>query len=354
MSTPISGNNVLGLLSVPNSQDPSVSQGQSQSSQVGATPDASLSLSSMQVVASRAEVNVGLLAQEFAQAANGATTVDPSTGMSEVSATARTQLSSTLNTLLVQSGFSQSQADAATKSFADELSQGGAVDLNASFDESTTVASSMSTSYGTGYGSRTMSISTVAVNERSGSVAIDFDPSSGKLSISLAQGQVQTVTSTTEILRPAAAVPSTSGGGLPASGDQAGDSNDAKKQQNSAGSLDGSSGANSLLSELIAGLGQPKLHGSQEALELLKGVTKGAQAGNANATTGAGDATSAATTNTTGTTSPSADAPVSVTIGFTQALSISLLDLNGHGTTLFKRPDGDTAAMSFEPTHIEA
>jgi hypothetical protein len=43
-----------------------------------------------------------------------------------------------------------------------------------------------------------------------------------------------------------------------------------------------------------------------------------------------------------------------VTIGFTQTLSISLLDLNGHGTTLFKRPDGSTGAMSFEPTHVEA
>jgi len=330
MSTPISGNNILGLLSVPNSQGTSVSQGQTTSNQVGATPDASLSLSSMQVVASRAEVNVGLLAQEFAQAANSATTVDPSTGLSEVSATARTQLSSTLNTLLVQSGFSQSQADAAT------------------------VASSMSTSYGTDYGSRTMSISTVAVNERSGSVAIEFDPTSGKLSISLAEGQVQSVTSTTEILRPAAALPSilpTSAGGLSAGGDQGGDSTDAKKKQNSAGSLDGSSDANSLLSGLIARLGQPTLHGSQEALQLLKGVTKGVQPGNANATTSAGDASSAGTTSTR---SPSVDAPVSVTIGFTQALSISLLDLNGHGTTLFKRPDGDTAAMSFEPTHIEA
>jgi hypothetical protein len=354
MSTPISGNNILGLLSVPNSQGTSVSQGQTTSNQVGATPDASLSLSSMQVVASRAEVNVGLLAQEFAQAANSATTVDPSTGLSEVSATARTQLSSTLNTLLVQSGFSQSQADAATKSFADELAQGGTVDLDASFDESTTVASSMSTSYGTDYGSRTMSISTVAVNERSGSVAIEFDPTSGKLSISLAEGQVQSVTSTTEILRPAAALPSilpTSAGGLSAGGDQGGDSTDAKKKQNSAGSLDGSSDANSLLSGLIARLGQPTLHGSQEALQLLKGVTKGVQPGNANATTSAGDASSAGTTSTR---SPSVDAPVSVTIGFTQALSISLLDLNGHGTTLFKRPDGDTAAMSFEPTHIEA
>jgi hypothetical protein len=263
----------------------------------------------------------------------------------------------------VQNGFSQQQADAASQSFVEQLQKGGPVDLNTSFDESTTVATAMSSSYG----STTMSASSVAVNERSGSVSIDFDPTSGKLSISLKEQQISSVTSVTEISGPgAAALPilalQTPNGLLNLLPGQAGrdngDGKDAMNDQNpnalSAGSSSNTISANDaaqVLSQLLAALARPTLHGTDEASNRLSQANKGKDSGSGS-TDGADSADN--TNNVASSSDQSADEAISVTIGFTQTLSISLLDLNGHGTTMFRRPDGNTGAMSFEPTHVVA
>ncbi len=380
MSTPISGSSNAGLSGALISPVASGSAGHTKSRQTGALPDAGNLAAEALAAAMQAANSVSQLASAFGQALQGTTTVDPSTGVSEVSASASSQLSSALDSFLVQSGFSQQQADAAATGFAAQLAAGGPIDLNASFDDTTTLATSMSATYG----SQTMSASSVAVNERSGSVAIEFDPKSGKLSISLQEQQVASVTSVMEVSGPSPSamlslVPVNVLSLLPAEAQQNNllnmlpaqaqnnllnllpggaqnndaDSNDADGNDtatapsapDAASASAPASDANSVLSGLIAGLSRPTLHGTQDALDLLNRTAKAAQPG--------GEAASGSGAAADGTQDQDA-APVSVTIGFTQTLSISLLDLNGHGTTLFKRPDGSTGAMSFEPTHIEA
>lgn len=354
---------MLGSLIPTNPSDSSANAHRTRSSQAGTLADPGSQLAASLAAALQAQVaSVGQLMQAFGQAVQSATTVDPSTGVREVSAAASTQLGFALNGFLVQNGFSQQQADAATKDFVAELAKGGPVDLNASFDESVSVASSMSASYG----STTMSASSVAVNERSGSVAIEFDATTGKISISLKEQQISAITTVTQISGPAAftlpmlALPQPQQDGilslLPGQGHNKngnGASNDASTDQNAAAQSGAandktaSSDANSTLSALLAGLSQPTLHSTQEALDLLGQMIKAVQPGNV-----AGDANGGAAT-ADGTQGESSSGGFSVTIGFTQTLSISLRDLKGHGATLFKRPDGSTGAMSFEPTHVE-
>jgi hypothetical protein len=375
MSTPISGTSVAGLLGALNpnnaTSNASTNANRTKSSQAGTLSDPGSQLAAMLAAELQAQAaSVSQLAQAFGQAAQSATTVDPSTGVSEVSATASTQLSTALNSFLLQNGFSQQQADAATQDFAAELAKGGPVDLNASFDNSTTVATSVSSSYG----SSTMFASSVAVNERSGSVAIEFDPASGKISISLKEQQVSAVTTSIQASGPGAlplpllslpALPNGilnllpgQGRGANGNGNGNGDNSDATNGQD-AGASGASSGnnasndANSTLNGLLAGLGQATLFGTQDALNLLSQMTKAAQPDNAAANNSVANA-NGDTATADGTQGQSASGSLSVEIGFSQTLSISLLDLNGHGTTLFKRPDGSTGMMSFEPTHVEA
>ncbi|WP_459711925.1 hypothetical protein [Paraburkholderia sp. 2C] len=363
MSTPISGNTVAGLLGALNPQTQSANANRTRSSQTGTASDAGSLAAAALAAAMQAAASVTQLAQAFGQAAQGASTVDPSTGLREVSATSSAQLGSALDQFLVQSGFSQQQADAASQSFVEELQKGGPVDLNASFDESTTVAMAMSASYG----STTMSASSVAVNERSGSVSIDFDPTSGKLSISLKEQQISSVTSVTEISGPGATalpilalqapngilnlLPGQAGHGNGDGEDATNDQNPATPPAGSNGSIASANDAAQILSQLLAALAHPTLHGTEDASNRLSQVNKNKDSGTASAD-GADSADE--TNNAAAAADQGSDEPVSVTIGFTQTLSISLLDLSGHGTTIFRRPDGNTGAMSFEPTHVVA
>jgi hypothetical protein len=366
MSTPISGSTVAGLLGALNPQEQSANANRTKTSQAGTTSDAGSLAAAALAAAMQAAASLGQLTQAFGQAAQGASSVDPSTGLREISATSSAQLGSALDQFLVQNGFSQQQADAASQSFVEQLQKGGPVDLNTSFDESTTVATAMSSSYG----STTMSASSVAVNERSGSVSIDFDPTSGKLSISLKEQQISSVTSVTEISGPgAAALPilalQTPNGLLNLLPGQAGrdngDGKDATNDQNPnalpAGSNSNTISANDaaqVLSQLLAALARPTLHGTDEASNRLSQANKGKGSGTDSATSADGADSADNTNNVASSSDQSADEAISVTIGFTQTLSISLLDLNGHGTTMFRRPDGNTGAMSFEPTHVVA
>jgi hypothetical protein len=181
MSTPISGTDGAGLLgALTNPQTASASANKAKASQTGPTTDGTSQAAAMlnaglQPQAATSSVNQ--LSQAFDRAMLTATTVDPSTGVREVSASSATQLGTSLDSFLQQSGFSQQQADAASKAFVAALAQGGPVDLNASYDDATALGTSMTATYG----SQTMSASSVALTERSGSVSIQFDPTTGKL-----------------------------------------------------------------------------------------------------------------------------------------------------------------------------
>ncbi|CAB3766278.1 hypothetical protein [Paraburkholderia solisilvae] len=370
MSTPISGSTGTSLLNSLLSPSTHGHTAKAKPGQAGALSDASLPTTPDAATAAlqAAVASVNQLTQAFDQAFQGASTVDPTTGLSELSSNASSQLDSALTRFLEQSGFSQQQAEAAATGFATQLANGGGgpVELDASYDDANTFATSMSASYG----ATTMSASSVALNERSGSVQIQFDPTSGKLSISLQEQQVSAVTSVTQItsanpltqaqlaLQPLTQplgilnlLPSDSHGhdssndgngagsnnGQNASGQSSGNPANASSNDDTSTVAD----ALTLLNGLLAGLGVPKLHSTQDALDQLSRMANAAQQNGAQP----------ADDSTDGTQDPSA---LAVSIGFTQTLSISLLDLNGHGTTLFKRPDGSTGAMSFEQTHVEA
>jgi hypothetical protein len=45
---------------------------------------------------------------------------------------------------------------------------------------------------------------------------------------------------------------------------------------------------------------------------------------------------------------------LSVEIGFTQTISIQLIDLNGYGSTMYARPDGTLGSIVRKPTHVTA
>jgi hypothetical protein len=346
MSTPISSSSSsAGLQGTPISPATSGSASPTKSSQLKLLSGTTTLLPEAMLASLQAAASVSQLELAFGQVMKNATPVDPSTGKQEVSASADSQLSAALNSFLVQSGFSQQQADAASTGFAAQLAKGGPVDLNASFDETSTIASSMSASYG----SLTMSASSVAVNERSGSVSIEFDPTTGSLSISLGEQQTSTTQSITETTGPApllALSPTNMAAMLAGQGqDSNADGNGTLNDQRLAAAPNhtaASSNSNNSVQGMIAELGLPKLLGLQEALDSLSRMAKAAQPD------------VAATTSSSTPADLSQDQPAAATIGFTQPLSIAMHDLNGHGTTLFKRPDGSTGAMSFEPTNVVA
>jgi len=129
-----------------------------------------------------ASTGTGQLALAFAQALQSATEVDPATGHLEIIAGANAQLSSALNTLLVQNGFSSDAASAATASFASDLAQGGTAVLSAGYDVATQATGSVSSNYGSGSAS---SASAIDSTDRSGLISIGVNLDTGELKIAL-------------------------------------------------------------------------------------------------------------------------------------------------------------------------
>ncbi|WP_144156483.1 hypothetical protein [Paraburkholderia sp. BCC1885] len=344
MSTSISSSNGAALVSVPIPQATSGSTVQTGSSQLNGAEAAGMILP--RLAAGVAAANVSQLELTFGQILQSATSVDPSTGQREMSATADSQLSAALNTFLVGSGFTQEQADAASKGFDQELAEGEPISLSATFAGTGTNAFSVSA----GYGSQTTSVSGVSVNERSGSVSIEFDPTTGKLSISLLDQRVSATSSVTQSgeggslvslsLPPVAIVGVSSSQG----DDSNGSGNEAVKNQGPVEPINSAAAPTDASSELNALIGEgsyPTLFGTQNALDLLGRMANAHQ--------------THAEVPSLGAQAPLEGALQSavVTIGFTQPLSIAKNNLNGHGTILFKRPDGSTGAMSLTPTSIE-
>jgi hypothetical protein len=135
-----------------------------------------------------AATTTGQFTLEFAQALQSATTVDPSTGHREILAGASAQLVTTLNSLLVQNGFTSAQAAAATSSLPAQLAQGGQINLSASFDQST----SNSQSIAIAYAQQSRSVNATSTLERAGSVSIGINLDTGSLNVSLNEADTST------------------------------------------------------------------------------------------------------------------------------------------------------------------
>ncbi|PLZ04047.1 hypothetical protein CY652_03510 [Burkholderia sp. WAC0059] len=325
--------------------------------------------------AAEAASNVGQFSDAFVQAMQSATTVDPTTGQSELQGGSASQLAAALNTMLVNAGFSATQAASATSSFEQQLAQGGEVNLSASFSRTTALPSANS-----GSGWQTMPPSAVVVNERSGSVSIQLDPGTGQLSVSLNEQQVSSYTATAQttgsgidagLLVPTLSPflmllssPGATGDGGSQTGEAEGDAQPlagASAQSPADDSAASASGASS-----DDGTGDTS-SGESEILDLLRHM---ADVANANSASGgsdedaaagepvseAGDASGAASGADTAGAAQALDASATITVvvGFSQALSIQSKDSQGYGTTLYQRPDGTTGAMSFEPLRTAA
>ncbi|GAB7522321.1 hypothetical protein PBS_13050 [Paraburkholderia sp. 2C] len=285
-----------------------------------------------------ATANVSQFEAAFGQILQTATTVDPATGQREMTATADSELSGALQSLMVESGFTAQQAEAASASFGEQLAKGGSVSLNASF--AATSAESFAVSGFTqafagnivvsaGYGT-TLSASGTIVNARAGSVSITFDPDSGALSVSLDNQSVSATSSVISVANPGAlATSATPGASRPVGRDQ-----------NPEGTNDD---GGSRPRGLIAELGHPTLHGASTALDLLRAAASDAQTENA---AGARPGDQVRNRNHA--------KLAAVTVGFTQPLSIASHAVNGDRATLFRRPDGSTGVVSFGPMNIEA
>jgi hypothetical protein len=285
--------------------------------------------------------NVSQFEAAFGQILQTATTVDPATGQREMTATADSELSGALQNLLVESGFTAQQAEAASASFGEQLAKGGSVSLNASFAATSTESFKVSgftqafagnIVVSAGFGT-TLSASGTIVNSRAGSVSITFDPDSGALSVSLENQSVSATSSVIEVATP----------GAPATSLPSGDTTTVGRNQNPESTNDDKG---SRLRGLIAGLGHPTLLGVSTALDLLRVAASAAQTENPAKDAGAEHAVRLR--------NPNHAKPATVTVGFTQPLSIVSHGVNGDRATLFRRPDGSSGVVSFGPMNVEA
>ncbi|MFC0398021.1 hypothetical protein [Paraburkholderia rhizosphaerae] len=347
MSSPISSITDARLPGLQSTSSTSGSAGRRLSSQlagveIGQSDINEMQTGQMQLAMVRAAVltiNVNQFEAAFEQVMKTATTVDPATGHREMTATADSKLSDALQNLLLASGFTEQQAQAASASFAEQLAKGGSISLSASFAATSTntvtvsgfskaIIGNVVLSAGNG---TTMSASVTSVVTRAGSVSITFDPDSGALSVSL---ESHTVSAGSSIF--AAATLDTRATSLPP-----GNTTTVGQHPNSDGTNDDK---DSHLRGLIAGLANPALHDASTALDLLRIAASAAQTKNAakDAGTEPGDRVR------------NHAKPVTVTVGFTQPLSIASHGENGNRAALFKRPDGSTGVVSFSPVNVEA
>ncbi|HEY4350611.1 MAG TPA: hypothetical protein VGN31_05255 [Paraburkholderia sp.] len=369
MSSPISSVNEARLPGLQRISSTSAGNGGASSSQSGGLEVGQTGIGQMQevqenftmlqsvVLQTVTTANLSQFEGAFGQILQTASTVDPATGQREMTAAANSELSGALQKLLVESGFTTQQAEAASASFGEQLAKGGTVSLNASF--AVTSESSFSVSGFTkaiagniavsaGYGT-TLSASGTIVSSRAGSVSITFDPDSGALSVSLESQQVSATSSVIGVAASATrAISPPSGDTKTAAPEHGvdGHSGDAGARGGAPRARSTRDTASSGLPDLVAGLGHPTLHGLAEALDLLSRAADAAQTESVPTDTGAGPGNRARNRD--------GARPVAVTVGFTQPLSIASHSVNGHRAALFRRADGSTGAVSFSPTNVEA
>jgi hypothetical protein len=390
-----------------------------------------------------AATGTGELALEFAQAIQGATEVDPATGHREIIAGAGAQLTTTINNLLVQNGFSAEQASTLSANLATQLAKSGSITLSAAYDNTSQVSQVSISSYSAGGVSLA---SSVGATDQSGSISIGINLDTGELNVALQEQTSATyeaygnLTTSTDPLTATADLLASTVGAL-TSESNAADSNGSDFGQLLSGSNSlnsGSSGAssgaasasgNSPLSEtevdtfalsalstvagvltlpgdgtagsqapssnaptdssastpqdgvsnnpssspsnsdstdaglqnLISSLNNARLVSQQELTTLLQSLAKIAAQAQAAANAaehkaaGAADANGGASNAATPIgiqAGPTND--FEIQFGFTQTTSIQLLDLNGYGSTLYKRPDGSLGKITTQPVHESA
>ena len=393
-----------------------------------------------------AATGTGELALEFAQAIQGATQVDPATGDREIIAGAGAQLTTTINNLLVQSGFSAEQASTLSASLATQLAKTGSLTLSAAYDSDSQVSQVSISSYSAGGVSLA---SSVGATDQSGSISIGINLDTGELNVAL-QGQTSAtyeaygnLTTTSAPVTAAADVlastvgaltgeseaadssgadfaqvlgglnPSNSGSSGAQSGTASGaasasgnsplsetetdtfaltvlsavsgvlippgagaagsqgaspstpaDSSAGTPQDGASNSPSSSSNSDSSdagLQSLISSLNEVRVASQQEITSLLQSLAKVAAQAQATASAAGHKAEVAGSTNDGASNAatptgiqagPTND--FEIQFGFTQTTSIQLLDLNGYGSTLYKRPDGSLGQITTQPVHESA
>jgi hypothetical protein len=407
------------------------------------TADASVSLNA-NLNGVTAATGTGELALEFAQAIKGATEVDPATGHREIVAGAGAQLTTTINNLLLQNGFSTEQASTLSANLATQLAKGGPITLSAAYDNISQTSQVSISSYTAGGVSLA---SSVAATDQSGSISIGINLDTGELKVALqeqtsasyeAYGNITTtsdpLTATVNLLSSTVGALTSESGATASNGANFGQllsgSNPANSGSSGASSGAASASGKSPLSEtevdtfaltalaavagvlsspsdgaagsqapsqnapadsaantpqdgtsnnpspsspsnsdstdaglqgLISSLNNTRLVSQQELTALLQSLAK--IAAQAQAAANAAEHKAAAAGDTNGGASNAATPTgihagatndFEIQFGFTQTTSIQLLDLNGYGSTLYKRPDGSLGKITTQPVNESA
>ncbi|WP_158902533.1 hypothetical protein [Burkholderia sp. L27(2015)] len=387
-----------------------------------------------------AATGTGELALEFAQAIQGATQVDPSTGNREIIAGAGAQLTTTINNLLVQNGFSAEQASTLSANLTTQLAKSGSLTLSAAYDNNSQTSQVSISSYTAGGISLA---SSVGATDQSGSISIGINLDTGELNVALqeqtsstyqAYGNLTTTSAPANVAGDLLAStvgaltseseaadssgsdfgqalsgsnPSNSGSGGASSGAASASGNSPLSETETdtfaltalsavAGVLtlpsDGATGSQGAspntpadsststpqagastapsssndssdagLQSLISSLNEVRVASQQEVTSLLQSLAKIAAQAQAAANAAEHKAATAGNTNNGASNAATAigihAGPTNdfeIQFGFTQTTSIQLLDLNGYGSTLYKRPDGSLGQITTQPVHESA
>jgi hypothetical protein len=297
-------------------------------------------LSLDQNLSSQADITQNdLLAQGLAQAIDGATTVDPVTGQRELIGGASSSLTSTITNLLTENGFSQDDAEAATAALEKELAHGGKALLT--LDQDSTVTSGEAAVLSNGSGSAAGA--QITSSEYASRVTIGIDLNSGKLAVST-QSESNFATAS-KVTADGSAVGNGFGSFV---GGQQGPLDGASEYilGVSSGSdvqefLHPESAKPNPLKQLLDNLLTPTIANADPA-----GQAVGHLSRLANGTADAGTAFPGVTVQPNGTAQTQVDVRTPVAVRNT--------DHHGHGSTLYKRPDGSLGTFTLKPTNVTA
>lgn len=278
-----------------------------------------------------------LLAQGLAQAIDAATTVDPVTGQRELLAGASNSLTSAVTNLLTENGFSAEDAATATAALNKELAHGGKALLSLDWDSAVTSGGAAILSNGTG----SAAAAQLTSSEYASRVTIGIDLNSGKLAVST-QSESNFATATE-----AAATGSAVGNGFGSFvGGQQGPLDGASEYIIGAQSgsdietfLNPDSAKPNPVKQLIDTLANPTIANAgtaSQAVGQLGRIAKG--------TADAGTAFPGITVHPNGTATTQVDVhtPVAIRHG----------DRHGHGSTIYRRPDGSLGTYTLKPANI--
>jgi hypothetical protein len=275
-----------------------------------------------------------LLAQGLAQAIDAATTVDPVTGQRELIGGASSSLTSAITNLLTQNGFSADEAKAAIAELTKELTHGGKASLT--LDQDSTVTSGEAAIVSNGSGAA--GAARLTSSEYASRITIGIDLNSGKLAVST-QSESNFATASE----------------LAVSGSTAGNGSDGAGQGTIGGATENLLSASSSssiqaflnpdharvnpLKELLDALSNPKIANAGAAGQAVGHLSKLAQG-----TADAGTAFPGITVTPDGKAQTQVDVRTPAAIRHT--------DRHGHGSTLYKRPDGSLGTFTLKPADI--